>query len=119
LLLTLLRSLDLLVLALALPLFLIAGLPLIGWAVVAFVWVAQRLIVATIKRRAIATGDRRLVMRAISMSMMIRLALVTSSVAIVGIADRDAGLPAAILAALLFSLALGTQVSTPKPGAAR
>ena len=118
-LLTLLRALDLLVLALALPLFLIAGLPLLGWAGVAVAWIAQRWIVATLKRRAIATGNRASVMKAIAWSMMIRLALVTSSVVFVGIADRDAGLPAAILAALLFSIALGTQVTTPKPGASR
>jgi hypothetical protein len=118
-LLTLLRSLDLLVLALALPLFLVAGLPLLGWAGVAVAWVAQRWIVATLKRRAIATGDRATVMKAIAWSMMIRLVLVTSSVVLIGIADRDAGLPAAILAALLFSLALGAQATTPKPGASR
>jgi hypothetical protein len=119
LLLTLLRSLDLLVLALALPLFLIAGWPPIGWAVVTVVWIAQRWIVATVKRRALATGNRAAVMRAISWSMMIRLALVTSSVAIVGIVDRDAGLPAAVLAAVLFSIALGTQISNPTPVEAR
>lgn len=118
-LLTLLRSLDLLVLALALPLFVVAGFPLLGWAGVAVAWVAQRWIVATLKRRAIATGSRNAVMRAIAWSMMIRLALVTSSVVFVGIADRDAGLPAAVLAALLFSVALGAQVTTPKPGADR
>ena len=107
-------------LALALPLFLIAGLPLIGWAVVAVVWVAQRWIVATVKRRAIATGDRSAVMKAISLSMMVRLALVTSAVVVVGIIDRDAGLPAALLSALLFSIALGIQVtSAPPTGAQR
>ena len=119
-LLTLLRALDLLVLALALPLFLIAGLPLLGWAGVAVAWVAQRWIVATLKRRALATGNRGAVMKAIAWSMMIRLALVTSSVVFVGIADRDAGLPAALLAALLFSISLGAQVTTnPTPGASR
>jgi hypothetical protein len=118
-LLTLLRSLDLLVLALALPLFLVAGLPLLGWAGVAIAWIAQRWIVATLKRRAIATGNRANVMKAIAWSMMIRLALVTSTVVVIGIVDRDAGLPAAILAALLFSLALGAQMTTPKPGASR
>jgi len=118
-LLTLLRSLDLLVLALALPLFLVAGLPLIAWAIVAVAWVAQRSIVATVKRRAIATGDRSAVMRAISLSMMVRLALVTSAVAVVGIVDRDAGLPAALLAALLFSIALGIQIATPAPTGAQ
>jgi hypothetical protein len=119
-LLTLLRYLDLLVLALALPLFLIAGLPLLGWAGVTVAWVAQRWTVATLKRRALATGERRQVMRAVGWSMMVRLALVTSSVVFVGIADRDAGLPAALLAALLFSIALGAQVSAaPTAGAPR
>jgi len=119
-LLTLLRLLDLLVLALALPLFLVAGLPLLGWAGVAVAWIVQRWIVATLKRRALASGDRRNVMRAVGWSMMIRLALVTSSVVFVGIADRDAGLPAALLAALLFSIALGMQVTTtPSSGASR
>lgn len=111
----LIRALDLLVLALALPLFLVMGLPAIGWAVVAVAWVAQRWIVATVKRRAIATGDRGAVMKAISLSMMVRLALVTSAVAVVGIVDRDAGLPAALLAAVLFSIALGAQIASPAP----
>jgi len=118
-LLALLRSLDLLVLALALPLFLIAGLPLLGWAIVAVAWIAQRWIVATAKRRALATGSRSAMMRAISLSMMVRLALVTSAVAIVGIVDRDAGLPAALLAAVLFSIALGIQISAPAPTGAQ
>jgi hypothetical protein len=120
LLLTLLRSLDLLVLALALALFPIAGLPLLGWAVVAVAWIAQRWIVATAKRRALATGDRHAVMRAVGWSMIVRLALVTSSVAVVGVADRDAGLPAALLAAVLFSIALGAQIgASPTAGGRR
>jgi hypothetical protein len=118
-LLALLRSLDLLVLALALALFPIAGLPLLGWAAVAVAWVAQRWIVATLKRRALATGRRHAVMRAVGWSMMIRLALVTSSVVIVGVADRDAGLPAALLAAVLFTISLGAQIATPSPTGAR
>lgn len=111
----LLRALDLLVLALALPLFLVAGFPLIGWAVVAVAWVAQRWIVASLKRRALSTGNRQAVMRAVGWSMMIRLAFVTASVAAVGIVDRDAGMAAAILAAILFSIALGATLANPSP----
>jgi hypothetical protein len=118
-LLTLLRSLDLLVLALALPLFLIAGAPLLGYAIVAVAWVAQRWIVALAKRRALATGDRRLMMRAVGWSMILRLALVTSSVVVVGVIDRDAGLPAALLAAVLFTVALAAQVVLPPAAEAR
>lgn len=117
--LTLIRCLDLLALALALPLFLIAGAPVIGWAVVAVAWLVQRFAVGAIKRRAIATGNRQLVMKAIAWSMMIRLATVTASVAAVGIVDRSAGLPAALLAAVLFSIALGIQLTNPSPVEAR
>jgi hypothetical protein len=116
---TLLRSLDLLVLALALPLFLIAGAPLLGWAIVTVAWIAQRWIVAIAKQRALATGDRRLMMRAVGWSMILRLALVTSSVVVVGVIDRDAGLPAALLAALLFTVALAAQVVVPPTVEAR
>jgi hypothetical protein len=113
-----LRHLDLLVLALALPLFLIAGLPLLGWAVVAVFWVVQRWIVATVKQRALATGDRSAVMRAVALSMMVRLVLVTAAVVVAGVADRDAGVPAALLTAALFSIALGTQIATAPPAGA-
>ncbi|HEX2071577.1 MAG TPA: hypothetical protein VHF90_08035 [Thermoleophilaceae bacterium] len=118
--LTLLRALDLPVLALALPLFLIAGLPLLGWAAVAVAWIAQRWIVATAKRRALASGDRATVMRVVGLSMLVRLMLVTASVAAVGLVDRDAGLPAAVLAAVLFSCALVLQLAAaPIAGARR
>lgn len=117
--LTLIRCLDLLALALALPVFLLAGAPVLGWAVVAVVWLIQRFAIATIKRRAIATGNRQVVMKAIAFSMMIRLASVTAAVAVVGIADRSAGLPAALLAAALFSIALGIQLNNPSPVEAR
>ena len=39
-----LRYLDLGLLALALPIFLATGLPLLGWGAAAFAWIAQRLI---------------------------------------------------------------------------
>lgn len=115
----LIRSLDLLALALALPVFLLTGAPVIGWVVVTAAWLVQRFVVAHIKGRAIATGNRQRVMKAIAWSMMIRLATVTASVAAVGIADRSAGLPAALLAAALFSIALGIQLNNPSPVEAR
>jgi hypothetical protein len=40
----LMRYLDLVVLVLALPIFVAAGLPLLGWAGAAFGWTLQRVI---------------------------------------------------------------------------
>jgi hypothetical protein len=119
LLLTLPRYLDLLVLALALPVFVLVGAPLLGYAGVALAWVCQRQIVAVAKRRALATGDRGAVMRAVGWSMIVRLALVTSSVVVVGIVDRSAGLAAALLAAVLFTVALGSQLAVTSAMGAR
>lgn len=116
---TLPRYLDLIVLALALPVFALAGAPLLGYAGVALAWGCQRWIVAVAKRRALATGDRRAVMRAVGWSMIVRLALVTSSVVVVGIVDRSAGLAAALLAAVLFTVALGAQIAVAPPTGAR
>lgn len=106
--LTLLRCLDLLVLALALPVFPIAGLPLLGYAGVAAAWLAQRGLRAVVVRRAVATGDRNTVMGAMAGTMLARLWLVALSVLCVGLIDRDAGLPAALFAAALFTVSFST-----------
>ncbi len=47
-----LRNLDLLALALALPVFLAAGWPMLGYLVAAVAWIAQRLVYAYAESRA-------------------------------------------------------------------
>ena len=53
---TFVRNLDLVLLALALPVFLIAGLPFLGWATAAAVWAVWRGIGEWGDRRANAAG---------------------------------------------------------------
>ena len=58
----LLKQLDLLLLAAALPVFLIAGLPMLAYGVVAAVWLVIRGLELAVARRtqgALAAGDRR------------------------------------------------------------
>ena len=60
----LLKRLDLLVLALALPIFLGAGLPFLGWLTAAVAWVVQTVIKEASEKRALAiardyTGKKR------------------------------------------------------------
>ncbi len=103
----LLRQLDLLLLAAALPLFLIAGWPMLGYAVVAGAWLAIRGLELLLTRRtqgAIETGDRRTAMGLIAATGLMRAWLIVLAVLLVGLADKDAGLAAALLALVVFSI---------------
>lgn len=106
--LSLLRHLDLVVLALALPVFLLGGFPLLGYAAVALAWLAQRGIQAYAERRAVASGDRKAAIGVLAGTMMARLWLLGFSVLGAGLADREAGLAAAVLAFALFTIAFST-----------
>jgi hypothetical protein len=111
---TALRYLDLVLLVAALPVFIAADLPMTGYLVVAGVWIllygieigANRAIAGAVERR-----DRRAAMGWIAGGGLARAWVVTLSVLIVGLAaGRDAGLAAAILALVLFTVHLGTRV---------
>ena len=63
------RYLDLFLLALALPVFVAADLPLLGWAGAAVGWLSQRGIQVLIERRARASDDPRTVAGLLAASM--------------------------------------------------
>ena len=99
------RYLDYVVLAVALPVFLVAGLPVVAWAVVGAAWVLQRLIDQALRRRALRSGDLRATMGLVTGSMILRAWLLALSIFGVGIAVSDeAGLSAAVLAIVLMSV---------------
>jgi putative exporter of polyketide antibiotics len=104
---------DLVLLAVALPVFIVAGWPLLGYAVAAGAWVATRVIqhLATRRvRRSMASGDRRAALGIMGATTLARVWLIALAVLIVGLADREAGLAAALLSAALFTLYLGIRV---------
>jgi len=101
--LTYVRYLDLLLVVLALPVFLAAGLPLAGLAVGGGVWVAQRALQTYIGRRAGASKDPRTVVGLLAGSMIARGWLVAIAVLLVGLSDNEAGLSAAVLVIVLFT----------------
>ena len=118
--LTVLRNLDLALLALALPMFIVAGWPLLGYCATAAAWLVQRAIQAYATKRAIATGDRRAAMGVIAGSMVGRLWLVGLAVLGAGLVEREAGLAAAVLAVVLFTVFFSTTlVVKPLEEAAR
>jgi hypothetical protein len=111
-----LRYADLLVLAAALPVFVLAEWPLLGYAVCALAWIAQHLALGFAERRmreALAVGDRRRALAFIGGSTIGRLWLVTVPIIVVGlVAEREDGLAAAVLAAVLVTFHLAALAIT-------
>ena len=106
----LLRYADLVLLALALPVFVLADLPLLGYAVAAAAWIAQHFVLRIAQRGAggaIARGDRRRALGLIGAATVGRLWVVTLPILLVGLlAEREAGLAGAVLAAVLVTVHL-------------
>lgn len=103
--LALVRYLDLVALAAALPLFLLAGLPMLGYTVAAGAWLVQRGINAFAQAKAKASEDPRTVVGLLAGSMIGRGWLTAGSIMAVGLAGaREDGLAAAILCITLFSI---------------
>ena len=101
------RFADLVVLAAALPVFLLAGLPMLGYAVLAAVWLGAtglQLISERHVKRSIAQGRRNSAMGAMAAATMGRVWLVALAILLVGLADRESGLAAAVLAAVLVTV---------------
>jgi hypothetical protein len=103
-----LRYADLVLLGLALPVFLLAELPLLGYAAAAAAWLAQRWLQGWADRRVagdLAAGERRAAIGVKAWSTLGRVWLVAAAVLAVGLlAEREDGLAAAVLAAALFTV---------------
>ena len=106
------RHLDLAVLGLALPVFLLADLPLLGYAAAAAAWLAQRGIRALLERRARASDDPRTVAGLLAGSMIARGWLVALAIFGAGLIEEDAGLSAAILMLTLFTVYFSASMVT-------
>jgi hypothetical protein len=109
-----LRYLDLVLLAVALPVFLLADVPMAGYLAVAGIWIvmygieiaSNRAIAGAVERR-----DRRAAMGWLGATSLASAWVVALAVLIVGLAaGKDAGLAAALLALVLFTVHLGSRV---------
>jgi hypothetical protein len=97
-----LRYVDLVVLAAALPVFLAAGWPLFGWAGATGAWLIQRAAYAFFLGRAKASGNARAAVGLMGVSVLGRVWFLALAVLAIGLIDRDAGLPAAVLTLIAF-----------------
>jgi hypothetical protein len=117
-----LRVADLALLTLALPVFLLAGWPLLGWVTAAVVWGMWRGIGAYADRKAVASDDIRKFVGIETAAMIGRGWLLGIILIAMGlIAGNDVGLSAALLAILLFTVSFTFKLVTrafdgPPPG---
>lgn len=105
---TFVRYLDLVLLVAALPVFIAADLPMTGYAALAAVWLVQLGVERYAQRRAVrylSAGNRQSAMGWVGATTLGRVWLVALAVLLVGLLDeREAGLAAAVLAAILFTV---------------
>jgi hypothetical protein len=106
------QLLDLIVLAVALPVFIAASLPIAGYLAAAGAWLGQRAVQMVIRRRAAASEDPRTVVGLTAGSMIARGWLVALVIFLVGLSDNDAGLAAAVLVIALFTVYFTVQMTT-------
>jgi hypothetical protein len=95
-----------LVIALALPLFLLAGWRLSGWAIAAILWVGVQafgLLLARVK----PAPDQLAASGALAFGMMLRLLAVLAVLLAVAASDRKLGLAAALVYGAAYTAELG------------
>jgi len=115
-----LRNLDLAVLALALPVFALAGLPVLGWVTAAVVWALWRAIGAYSDRRADAAADPRSVAGITTGSMIGRGWLMGLILLSSGLAFGDeVGLSGGVLMLAVFTVYFTTKLAARPAGSSR
>jgi hypothetical protein len=98
------RNLDLVLLVVALPVFLVAGWPIAGYLAGTGAWIAQRLVAHYATRKAKETDDLKKMAGIMTGSMIGRGWLVALTILIVGLTVSDAaGLAAGVLFLAVFT----------------
>jgi hypothetical protein len=98
-----LRNIDVVLLAVALPVFVVADLPLLGWAATTVSWLAARLFQSFAESRAREKGTRQAALGARAASLVGRLYLVTAAVFVAGLIERKAAVAGGALAVVVFT----------------
>jgi hypothetical protein len=105
------RYIDFAALALALPVFILAGFPIVGYLVGGGAWIVQRIVQVYVQRRAAASSDPRTIVGLLAGSMIARGWFCAIAIFLCGILDSDnAGLAAAVLVVLLFTVYFAVQM---------
>ena len=99
------------VVAAALPIFLIAGWPLLGWALAAVLWVAAQLVGRVIRRMPLGV-DNVPTSGVAAMGRMVRTITVGVVLVAVTVSDQSVGLSAALVYAAAFSVEFGMSLAS-------
>ena len=106
------------IIALALPIFAIAGWPLAGWALGAVLWVASEIFAAVLTRLPNSPDNLAAAgMRGIGTTS--RALLVGIVLVIVTVSNESVGIAAALLYAIAFTVELGVGLATYFGGEAK
>ena len=97
------RYFDIVLLVVALPVFLIGGLPMLGYVAGGGVWLVQRAIQLYATKKAVEADDPRTTVGIVAGSMIGRGWLVALTIFAAGLKDEEAGLAAAVLVIVLFT----------------
>jgi vacuolar-type H+-ATPase subunit I/STV1 len=108
----LLKYADLALIAIALPIFVIADLPLLGWLGATIGWCGQRGIQYAIETKASQTEDVKGFFRLMAGSLIGRSWFLVISIFTVGLIQREAGLAAALLSVIVFTFYLAITLVT-------
>jgi hypothetical protein len=95
-----------LVIGLALPLFLVAGWPLAGWAAAALLWVGVQAL-GVLLARVKPSPDNVAASGLLAFGMMFKLLVVLAVLLALAASDRDAGLAAALVYGAAYTAELG------------
>ena len=98
-----LRYLDIVLLIVALPIFVLGGLPMLGYVAGAGAWLVQRAVQIVLNRKAAEADDPRTTVGIAAGSMIGRGWFVALTIFAAGLKDEDAGLAAAVLVIVLFT----------------
>ena len=113
------RNVDVPILVVALVVFIVAGFPIAGWITGAAAWAVQRLLNEFATRKAERADDIRTRVGLLTGSMILRGWIVAGIIIAVGLGDSDAGLAAAVLFLLVFTLHFTMTMATREPAPAR
>jgi hypothetical protein len=109
------KYVDLLLLAVALAVFLLGGLPMLGYVIGAVAWLAQRgiqMVAAKRSQAELKAGNRQKAMGIVAATTLGRVWLMATAVLLVGLAEREAGLAAAVFAVILVTVHLVARFAT-------
>ena len=104
-------NLDLILLAVSLPLFIVMGEPA-AWLVAGGLWLVARGIswfAAAKARQKLEAGERNTALGTVAATSLGRVWLIAIAILIAGVIDRDTGLYAALLLVVLFTVNLGSR----------